>query len=151
MHARYDLTFHVFTTFLRFSQVRRTSLISQVTVDVLSFCLQLSSNVVILDMRKKKQYMKFSLSCPSSVYLESGGDGSDGDRGEGENPSPRHPSGRSTATLTLLGSPSSLLLLYCLSSHFSLSPISLLLICSLKSLVLTHFTTLPPLHQLDST
>jgi len=68
MHARYDLTFHVFTTLLRFSQVRRTSLISQVTVDVLSFCLQLSSNVVILDMRKKKQYMNFSLSCPSSVY-----------------------------------------------------------------------------------
>ena len=42
----------------------------------------------------------------------------DGDGGGGT--SPRHPSDRSTATLTLLGSPSSLLLLYCLSSHLSL-------------------------------
>lgn len=42
MHAPYGFAFHVFTTFLRFSQVQRTPFISQVTVDVLSFCLQLS-------------------------------------------------------------------------------------------------------------
>jgi len=148
MHARYGFTFHVFTTFLRLSQVRRTSLISQVTVDVLSFCLHLSSNVVVILDMKKKQYISFS--CPSQFTLKVVVTVVTATEAR-ERASPRHPSDRSTATLTLLGSPSSLLLLYCLSSHFSLSLISLLLICSLKSLVLTHFTTLPPLHQLDST
>jgi hypothetical protein len=58
MHARYGFALHVFTTFLRFSQVQRTFLISQVTVDVLSFCLQLSSNVVIIFGYEKKNNIR---------------------------------------------------------------------------------------------